>query len=142
MDFSIVSRTNLVSFPPQNKKKKEKKNSKHIIINRKGKLCRNHFPSLTTVSHSKLTLRINFLNFYDYFTLSVSLYVYLCISLSLYLYIYISIYISLSISYSLALYSTLSTFVLYLHFCLWPPLALALISMLQFFSPSQSTRFL
>lgn len=113
MDFSIVSRTNLVS--PSNNLSLYKSKSKK----------QKNFPTFPTdhknnkqqFTHSKVTLSINFLNYYDYcsfalaLSISISIYVYLCLSLSL----------SCTLSRTLFLFVLLlSTFVLYLHFCLWP----------------------
>lgn len=130
MDFSIVSRTNLVS--PSNNLSLYKSKSKK----------QKNFPTFPTdhknnkqqFTHSKVTLSINFLNYYDYCSLALSLYIYLylCISLS------ISIALLYSLSYSLSLCTTTKYFCslpTFLFMALWR----APISMLQFV-PSTSTK--
>lgn len=98
MDFSIVSRTNLVS--PSNNLSLYKSKSKK----------QKNFPTFPTdhknnkqqFTHSKVTLSINFLNYYDYCSLALSLY----LSLSMYIsvYLYRSLVLSLVLSFSLYYY--------------------------------------
>lgn len=109
MDFSIVSRTNLVS--------------PSLSINRKVKKKTTfpHFPPTTRITNNSLhtqKLRFQLISLTTTiialslsFSISISIYVYLCLSLSL----------SCTLSRTLFLFVLLlSTFVLYLHFCLWP----------------------
>lgn len=98
MDFSIVSRTNLVS--PSNNLSLYKSKSKK----------QKNFPTFPTdhknnkqqFTHSKVTLSINFLNYYDYCSLALSLY----LSLSMYIsvYLYLSLVLSLVLSFSMYYY--------------------------------------